>query len=87
MVREKDNPEYFLSNHLVIHFLELPKLKGLEAGKKLTQWLYYLKNEGKEDEKMQFLLNDNEDIKIAHEKYIAFTRDEELMDAYEAHIK
>ena len=87
MVREKDNPEYFLSEHLVIHFLELPKLKGLEAGKKLTQWLYYLNNEGKEDKIMQILLKENKNIARAHEQYIAFTKDEELMDAYEAHIK
>ena len=87
MIREKDSPEYFLSEHLVIHFLELPKLKGLETGKKLTQWLYYLKNEGKEDKTMQILLKENENIARAHEKYIAFTKDEELMDAYEAHIK
>lgn len=87
MVREKDEPEYLLSEHLVIHFLELPKLKGLEPGKKLTQWLYYLKNEGQEDEKMKILLNENENIERAHEKYIAFTKDEELLDAYEAHMK
>ena len=87
MLREKDNPEYFLSEHLVIHFLELPKLKGLEIGKKLTQWLYYLKNEGKEDKTMQILLKENKNIARAHEQYIAFTKDEELIDAYEAHIK
>ena len=87
MVREKNDPEYFLSEHLVLHFLELPKFKSLEVGKKLTQWLYYLKNEGKENEKMKILLNENRNIEIAHEKYIAFTKDEELIDAYEAHIK
>ncbi|MEA2060751.1 MAG: Rpn family recombination-promoting nuclease/putative transposase [Thermodesulfobacteriota bacterium] len=87
MVREKDEPEFFLSRHLVIHFLELPKFKDTEKGKRLSHWLYYLKNEGTEDEKMKVLLDENENIEKAHEMYIAFTRDEELIEAYEAREK
>ncbi|MEA2059762.1 MAG: Rpn family recombination-promoting nuclease/putative transposase [Thermodesulfobacteriota bacterium] len=87
MVREKDEPEFFLSRHLAIHFLELPKFKDIEKDKKLSHWLYYLKNEGTEDEKMKVLLNENEHIEKAHERYIAFTRDEELLEAYEAREK
>jgi len=87
MVREKDEAEFFLSKHLAIHFLELPKLKDLEKGKRLSHWLYFLKNEGMEDKKMKVLLNENENIEQAHKRYIAFTRDEELLDAYEAREK
>ena len=87
MVREKDEPDFFLSRHLVIHFLELPKFKDMEKGKKLSHWLYYLKTEGTEDEKMKVLLNENEHIEKAHDRYIAFTRDEELLEAYEAREK
>jgi len=36
---------------------------------------------------METLIKENEIIKKAHEKYIAFTRDESLVDAYEAHMK
>ncbi|MEA1967914.1 MAG: Rpn family recombination-promoting nuclease/putative transposase [Thermodesulfobacteriota bacterium] len=87
MVREMTDPDFFLTDHLAIHFLELPKLKSLKMEKKLENWLYYLKNEGTEDEKMKILLNENQEIKKAHEQYLAFTNDEELVDAYEAHMK
>lgn len=87
MVREKEDPEFFLSRHLVIHFLELPKFKDMEKDKRLCHWLHYLKNEGTEDKTMKVLLNENENIAKAHERYIAFTRDEELVEAYEAREK
>lgn len=36
---------------------------------------------------MRILLKENPQINKAHDKYVAFTRDEELLDAYEAHMK
>ncbi|MDY0133361.1 MAG: hypothetical protein RBR53_11935, partial [Desulforegulaceae bacterium] len=39
------------------------------------------------DEAMRILLKENPEINKAHDKYVAFTRDEELLDAYEAHMK
>ncbi|MDY0133357.1 MAG: Rpn family recombination-promoting nuclease/putative transposase [Desulforegulaceae bacterium] len=89
MLREFSDPELFLSDHLVMHYLELPELKGYNKGKQLEKWLYYLKNEGKTegDEAMRILLKENPEINKAHDKYVAFTRDEELLDAYEAHMK
>jgi len=89
MLREFDNPQLFLTDHLVMHYLELPELKDYNHGKQLEKWLYYLKNEGKaeEDEAMRILLKENPSINKAHEKYISFTKDEELIDAYEAHMK
>ncbi|SLM29770.1 hypothetical protein MTBBW1_1950002 [Desulfamplus magnetovallimortis] len=49
----------------------------------------FMKNEGKTegDEAMKILLKENPQISKAHEKYEAFTRDEALLDAYEAHMK
>jgi len=89
MLREFSDPELFLSDHLVMHYLELPELKDYNKGKQLEKWLYYLKNEGKTegDEAMKILLKENPEINKAHDKYVAFTRDEELLDAYEAHMK
>lgn len=89
MLREFDNPELFLTDHMVIHYLELPELKDYNHGKQLEKWMYYLKNEGKTegDETMKILLKENPQINQAHEKYISFTKDEELIDAYEAHMK
>ena len=72
-----------------MHYLELPELKDYNHGKQLEKWLYYLKNEGKAegDEAMKILLKENPSINKAHEKYISFTKDEDLIDAYEAHMK
>lgn len=36
---------------------------------------------------MKILLDENSAIENAHKKYLAFTKDEELVDAYEAHMK
>ncbi|SLM31337.1 hypothetical protein MTBBW1_300068 [Desulfamplus magnetovallimortis] len=89
MLRECRDPELYLTDHLVLHFLELPGLGNYNKEKQLEQWLYYLKNEGKTegDEAMKILLKENPQISKAHEKYEAFTRDEALLDAYEAHMK
>ncbi|SLM27739.1 conserved hypothetical protein [Desulfamplus magnetovallimortis] len=89
MLRECRDPELYLTDHLVMHFLELPGLGNYNKEKQLEQWLYYLKNEGKTegDEAMKILLKENPQISKAHEKYEAFTRDEALIDAYEAHMK
>ncbi|MBF0204996.1 MAG: PD-(D/E)XK nuclease family transposase [Desulfamplus sp.] len=80
-----------LTDHLVIHFLELPKFKnfGLKMDKQLEKWLYYLKLEGieKEDTLMEILIKEDDTFKRAHEKYVAFTRDDEMVEAYESHMK
>jgi predicted transposase/invertase (TIGR01784 family) len=89
MLREHNTPNLYLTDHLVIHFLELPEIDTYDKAKQLDKWLYYLKNEGKTegDEAMKILLKENPQISQAHEKYEAFTRDEELLEAYNAHIK
>ena len=59
------------------------------TGTKLEKWLYYLKNEGnpEEDETMRILLKENSNLNKAHKKYLSFTMDSELVDAYEAQWK
>ncbi len=52
-----------------------------------------MKNEGKlqedgtMDETMRILLEENPILHKAHEKYLAFTMDPELVDAYESRMK
>ncbi len=89
MLRDIEDPELFLSDHLAIHYLELPKLIDYNTDNELEKWLYFLKNEGKaeEDEKMRILLKENPSLNKAHEKYLAFGMDPELVDAYEARMK
>ncbi len=88
MLRDIEDPELFLTDHLSIHYLELPKLVDYNIDNELKKWLYFLKNEGqKEDENMRILLKENPILNKAHEKYLAFTMDPELVDAYEARMK
>ena len=88
MLSENEQPDFILTDHLMIHFLELPKMniEALQAQleqSKLLQWLYYLKLEGTEDEKMKILLKDRE-IAAAHEKYKKFNQDDKIRLAYES---
>jgi predicted transposase/invertase (TIGR01784 family) len=87
---EEKDPEYILTDHLMLHFLELPKFQKTEKAlhPKLYNWLYFLLNEGKEeDETMKILLKEDEDIKKAHEEYRYFSRDEKMKQIYEARHK
>jgi predicted transposase/invertase (TIGR01784 family) len=87
--RELRDPSLILTDHLALHFLELPQFTTANMDMTLDKWLYYLKHEGsdEEDTTMKTLLEDNPRLAEAHEKYSAFTRDEELRDIYEARMK
>ena len=90
-ITEVDDPEYVLSQHLQIHFIELPKnqLANLEHIKtQLDAWCYYFENEGsiKEDE-MTVLLKNTPALGEAHKVYRSFTANDELMDMAEAREK
>ncbi len=90
LLREKKDPEYVLTDHLMLHFLELPKLNGPEhlLGEKLYNWCYYLANENnEEDEKMKILIKEDPDITRAHDAYVHFNENAELREAYEARQK
>jgi len=86
MAREKDEPKYVLSDHFLMHFLEVPKLETDRFDNKLKKWLAFLKYEGKEAEKVKILLSDD-DINKAHWEYEKFTQNDEMKELYEAHEK
>ncbi|MGA1823910.1 MAG: PD-(D/E)XK nuclease family transposase [bacterium] len=75
-----------MNHHLVIHFLEVPKLHDNSMQTKIEKWLFYLKHEGKEEAQMKVLLKDS-DINKAHKVYKHFTEDERLRELYEARMK
>ena len=58
MLMEKNNPELVLTDHIIIHFLELQKLNFniTKEQNKLLKWLNYLKGEGKGDKEMEILI-------------------------------
>jgi predicted transposase/invertase (TIGR01784 family) len=94
LLMEKDSPHPVLTNHLMFHFLELPKIAGqmneksIKLNSRLSNWLYFLQNEGiPEDKKMKYLLDDDKDLARAHEEYVKFTQDDHLREQYEARMK
>lgn len=88
---EIDRPEYVLSEHLQIHFIELPKNQlesAAEVQDALDRWCYYFEHEGSvEEEDMTVLLKENQTLGKAHRVYRDFTADAELMDMAEAREK
>ena len=87
MIGDIKNPEYVLTDHLMIHFLELPKLDTSRHETKIRKWLTYLKTEGKEEDIMKILIQEDKEIEKAHNIYQKFTKDEELLEIYEAREK
>ena len=82
LLKEMNNPEFVLTDHLMIHFVELKKIekKRKEIKKDLLDWSLFLENEGVKEDEMTILLKDNEILKKAHNEYKKFTEDEELRD-------
>jgi predicted transposase/invertase (TIGR01784 family) len=88
---EKDNPEYALTDHFEIHFIEMPKFidKNPELFDTLDMWIKYFLSEGKdekEDEAMKIILKNNT-FQKARNEYKRFTADEKYRHAYEARQK
>lgn len=78
MITEGKEREYALTDHLIIHFLELPKIRDKEMSSKMAGWLLYLKAEGQDREMMKILLESDEDLRSAHEMYKAFNSNDKL---------
>ena len=87
-----------LTDHLAIHFLELPKLPGAAAGTgqtdistTLQRWLYYMHERGEvdamEDPILLQILKEDPDIEDAEERYRQFVADDELREKYQDRIK
>ncbi|MBN2443826.1 MAG: PD-(D/E)XK nuclease family transposase [Spirochaetales bacterium] len=86
VISEKDNPGFVLSDHLIIHFLEMEKASG-KMKENLDHWIRYFTYEGKEEEAMEVLLHNYPVFTKAHEQYEQFTRNDELRELYEAREK
>ena len=78
MITEGRDREYALTDHLIIHFLELPKIKDSKMISKMAGWLLYLKAEGRDRKMMKILLESDEDLRSAHEMYKAFNSNDKL---------
>lgn len=88
VLKEMKNPDLTLTDHLLIHFIELPKfVKETSFSTIFEKWLAFFKFEGRKEAIMETIIKDEPILEKAHEKYNRFTSDEELMAVYEARIK
>ena len=91
MIRDLDDPDTLLTDHLRIHFIELPKIKpdpSVVPSDRLVKWMYYFKEEGiLEDDEMKIIFKDDPIFEQAHETFQQFTADDELRMRYEAREK
>ena len=77
-----------LTNHLTIHFIEIKKfIQESNFQTDFERWMGYFKYEGKREEIMQVIVDDNPVFAKAHEKFENFTKNDELVEFYEAHQK
>jgi len=79
ILKEKDI-DVILTDHLSLHFIELPKLHQIHST--LEKFLYFIKNEGKEDAVLATLIGEDILLNKAHNQYKKFTSDEEMRDLY-----
>nr|MDA3849793.1 hypothetical protein [Spirochaetaceae bacterium] len=77
-LREKDSPHIQLGDHLLINFLEMPKLKLHKNLNSLEQWLLYFKKEGKENKIVEDIIIKDDLIDKVHQDYKKFMEDEKL---------
>jgi len=88
VIREYKNPKLILTDHLMIHFLELKKFeKHSHFVSSFDKWMGYFKYEGKEPKIMNTIIKDNPIFEKAHRKYEQFIQNDDLMEIYEARLK
>lgn len=87
LIREQTDPSLVLSDHLMIHFLELPKMGKKAPLTTLEKWLLFFKQEGQSEETMKTILHDDPIFIRAHNEFRKFTDDELMRDMYENRIK
>jgi len=94
-----DHSSLILTDHLAIHFLELPKLRcdatptgdSPHISTMLHRWLYYMHGRGEvdamEDPILLQILREDPDIEDAEERYRLFVESDELREKYQDRIK
>jgi predicted transposase/invertase (TIGR01784 family) len=77
-LKERDDPTIELGDHLLINYLELPKLKAEKKETSLVNWLQYFLHEGKEANVVKSIFERDRLIAKVHEDYEKFMADEKL---------
>jgi len=86
-LKDYKDPNLKLSDHLQMHFLELPKYDGKDFHNQLRKWFQFFKYEGKEEEKMATLAKNDPIFQKARRVYKHFTIDDDVLEVYYARRK
>jgi predicted transposase/invertase (TIGR01784 family) len=85
---EKNNHELMLTNHLLIHFIEIKKfIQESNFQNDFEKWLAYFKYEGIREDIMQVIVDNNSVFAKAHDRFKNFTKDDKLVELYESRKK
>ena len=86
-VRSRLPPHRAVSEHLVLHFLELPRFRlRREPSTSLERWVYFMKRAmTPEDPIMKTILEEDSAVAEAYERYKQFLSDPEAVAAFDAH--
>jgi len=91
MIKDLDEDDKTLTDHLQIHYIELNKPElNTDAipGDRLRKWIQYLRMEGEaEEDKMKILLKNDPVLSQAHEVFETFTADGKMRARFEARMK
>ncbi|MFW5800044.1 MAG: Rpn family recombination-promoting nuclease/putative transposase [Spirochaetota bacterium] len=81
--------ELVLSDHLYIHFLEMPKLpeKFTNISDNLVRWLYFLRDADKEDKDMKIIIGNDDKLKKAKDVYDRFNQSKVLRSLYDKQLE
>lgn len=87
LLKEIESNE-ILTDHLLINYIELSKFNSItESDDELNKLLYFLKNEGKEDQMLKTLIKNDKILDKAHNEYRKFTGDKAMRELYDSRIK
>ncbi len=92
MISDLDDSVSILTDHLQIHYIELPKIEPHTDQKvpadRLSQWAWYFKEEGVwEEEDMKIIIKEDPIFQQAHDTFNKFTANDEYLERYEARMK
>lgn len=80
---KNDDPESIFSDHLILHFIELPKLTDeIDHLSALEKWAYFFRYEGDMEKDIEFIYKDDKELERAHKKFEEFMANEELREYY-----
>ncbi len=91
LIQDQAPPHRILSEHLMLHFLNLGALKqgnqSTAVAQELRNWLEYFNKEGTDMKGLQTILEQDQHIAEAHHLYQSFTANDEMRQRYEARQK